>query len=134
MARIKVTNHGNFDKTLKFMKTMSSDWITPILKKYGELGVKALSEATPKDTGTTAASWSYEISSVTKRKYSYYTISWDNSNRTGGNKGIPIVVLLQYGHGTRNGGYVQGIDFINPAMAPIFEKLAQEAWTEVTNA
>lgn len=135
MARIKITNHGSFDKTMKFLKHMDSDWITPILERYGESGVKALSDATPKDTGKTAASWHYTVSSSSKGKYNNYTISWNNSNGTGGDgRGIPIVVLLTFGHGTRNGGYVQGIDFINPAIKPIFEQIAHDAWQEVTNA
>lgn len=131
MPRISFTTKGDFSKTEKFLNKMKTDWLMHKLEKYGEEGVKALSEATPKDTGKTAASWSYEISN----KKGKYQISWNNSNCTGGEgKGIPIVVLLQYGHGTRQGGYVQGIDFINPAIRPIFDKIAQDAWLEVVNS
>ena len=86
--------------------------------------VEALAKATPKDTGKTAASWSY---TVTKGKESI-TITWRNSNIV---DGVPIAVILQYGHGTRNGGYVEGVDYINPAMRPIFERIAARAWGEV---
>lgn len=86
--------------------------------------MEALSKATPVDTGKTASSWSYEIV-VTREGY---TIYWDNSNV---NRGISIALLLQYGHGTRNGGFVEGRDYINPALRPIFDQMADEAWREV---
>ena len=97
------------------------------LEKYGEEGVKALMAATPRDTGATANSWSYRI---VKNKDSA-TITWTNSNTT--ESGIPIAVLIQYGHATGTGGYVQGRDFINPAMRPVFDKIAEDAWMEVKN-
>ena len=96
-----------------------------ILNKYGKRGVDALSKNTPVETGVTAASWNYEIHE-SKGKYE---IVWTNSNV---NKGVSIAVLIQYGHGTRNGRYVSGIDYINPALAKIFDQMADEVWREVT--
>lgn len=96
------------------------------LNRYGQEGVDALTAATPRDTGTTAESWSYEI----KRTNNSVTIYWNNSNAP---YGVPVAVLIQYGHATRNGGYVQGIDYINPALKPIFEKMAENIWREVTS-
>lgn len=95
-----------------------------ILDKYGQAGVNALSAATPIDSGATASSWYYEI---TESKGNY-TITWSNSNVA---DGVPIVILIQYGHATKNGGYVQGIDFINPTLKPMFKKIADDAWMEV---
>lgn len=98
---------------------------TSILEKYGREGAKALENATPVKTGLTAASWSYRV----EKNGNGYSVSWFNGNVS---NGIPIVILLQYGHGTTGGTYVQGVDFINPALAPIFEKLAEAIWKEVT--
>jgi hypothetical protein len=95
------------------------------LDRWGQLGVQALSSATPVDTGTTAASWNYEI----HQSKGSTTLVWTNSNT---NKGIPIALLIQYGHGTGNGGYVAGRDYINPAIQPVFDQIAKEAWEEVT--
>lgn len=96
------------------------------LEKYAQEGVAALSSATPVDSGLTAASWDYEI----VKKKGAISIYWTNSNI---NAGVPIAVILQYGHGTNNGGYVQGRDYINPAIRPIFDKIAENAWKEVTS-
>lgn len=97
------------------------------LAKYGPIGVAALKAATPTDRGETAAGWYYEIVD----KPGYYSIHWLNSHiAQPGN--IPIAVLIQYGHGTRNGGYVQGQDYINPALRPIFDQIASDMWKEVT--
>lgn len=124
MSMIRISNKGDFSKTLRFLHKIKSRKFFEKLNKYGQVGVDALSNATPKRSGKTAASWSYEVHvSGTSA-----TISWTNSNE---NKGIPIVVLIQYGHGTRNGGYVPPNDFINPAMRPIFEQIAEEIWMEV---
>lgn len=98
-----------------------------ILSKYGEMGVLALSQATPLDSGETARSWSYEI----EKTGSGYNLVWKNSHV---NKGVPIAIILQYGHGTRNGGYVQGRDYINPALRPIFDGIAADSWKEMTSA
>ena len=93
-----------------------------ILDKYGYEGVQALEKATPRDTGKTAESWSYQI----VRDENGVRIEWLNGNI---NKGVNIAVILQYGHGLPHGGYVKGIDYINPAMRPIFEKIADESWS-----
>lgn len=115
---------GNFKKTRKFLKRCSNLQLDDLLDQYGKEGVEALARATPKDTGKTAASWSYAVHKSDGR----ITITWSNSNIV---DGVPIAVILQYGHGTRNGGYVEGADYINPAMRPIFERIAQRAWGEV---
>lgn len=121
---ITIKQKGDFKKTEKFLKkTFGSDYKT-ILAKYGEQGVAALSAATPRDTGKTASSWSYEII----QNGSSLSVVWNNSNV---NQGVNIAVILQYGHGTRTGGYVVGIDYINPALRPIFDSLADAAWKEV---
>ena len=121
---IEIRQKGDFKKSLTFFSHIKSWSVRPILEKYGKLGVERLADATPKATGKTAASWSY---TVTKGKESI-TITWRNSNIV---DGVPIAVILQYGHGTRNGGYVEGVDYINPAMRPIFERIAARAWGEV---
>ena len=113
-----------FKKTNSFFEKIKETFGNGLLDKYGRMGVEALAEATPKDTGKTAASWYYTI----ERKNDIIIITWSNSNF---NDGVPIAVILQYGHATRNGGYVQGIDYINPAMKPVFEKIAEDAWKEV---
>ena len=115
---------GDWKKSRKFLKRCSNLSLDELLDRYGQEGVEALAKATPKDTGKTAASWSY---TVTKGKETI-TITWRNSNIV---DGVPIAVILQYGHGTRNGGYVEGVDYINPAMRPIFERIAARAWGEV---
>ncbi len=111
----------NLEKLLSFSKRANLD---RILNHYGELGVQALSEATPVRTGKTASSWAYKV----ERDSGGAKIVWSNTNV---NKGENIAILLQYGHGTGTGGYVRGIDYINPTMKPIFDKLAEDLWTEV---
>ena len=115
---------GDWKKSRRFLKRCSNLNLDELLDRYGQEGVEALAKATPKDTGKTAASWSY---AVTKGKETI-TITWRNSNIV---DGVPIAVILQYGHGTRNGGYVEGVDYINPAMRPIFERIAARALGEV---
>lgn len=115
---------GDFRRTSDFLKRANRLNLDVILNQYGQEGVEALRAATPKDTGTTANSWSYVVHKGTGS----ITITWSNSNIV---DGVPIAVILQYGHGTRNGGYMQGTDYINPAMKPIFDKIAQRAWEEV---
>ena len=122
---IVIKHKGNFNNTEKMLKNMSRFDILKILNKYGQEGVTALSNSTPGDTGLTASSWNYEV----EYSRNSYTITWSNSHV---NNGVPIAIILQYGHGTRNGGYVQGRDYINPAIQPIFDKIAEEAWREVT--
>ena len=122
---VKFVQHGNFEKTDSFFNKVMRMHNLGVLDKYGREGVVALANATPVDSGVTAASWTYKI------KHSQYALSieWDNSSTT--YTGIPIVVLIQYGHGTRNGGYVRPNDFVTPTMQPIFDKIADELWKEV---
>lgn len=124
---ISVTTKGDFKKFNKFVKHMSRRDYLKIVEKYARLGVEALSEATPIDTGETASKWNYEIY-TTKRSTK---IIWTNDNVT--RDGTPIPILLQFGHATKDGGFVEGIDFINPAMAPVFDKLLEQVWKEVTS-
>jgi hypothetical protein len=123
---IRFKQSGNFNNSEKFLTRAQKIKIELVLEKYGHVGVAALSSATPKDTGYTADAWDYEVSV----KDSGYSIAWTNSSVTP--DGIPIVILLQYGHGNGKGGYVEGRDFINPAMRPIFDKVAENLWQEVT--
>lgn len=122
---ISLSQKGTFSKTTQFLeKAKRADYIR-ILERYGKEGVTALAAATPKDSGLTADSWSYEIRI---NKYSY-TLIWKNSHIV---DGVPIAILIQYGHGTRNGGHVEGRDYINPAMKPIFDRMLVEILREVT--
>lgn len=122
---IKVRHRGGYENTVKSLKKMSSKSdLMAIFNKYGRRGVEILAEGTPKKTGRTAASWKYEISSEDGKT----TLVFYNTNT---NKGVNIAVILQTGHGTRGGGYVQGIDYINPASAEIFEAMCEELWAEV---
>lgn len=129
MPMVYVTSKGDFSKTFSFLnknKYLQRKY-TKMLDKYGQMGVEALREATPVDTGLTADSWSYKVDVYDGSA----TITWLNSN-TNNSRSIPIVMLIQHGHATRNGGWVQGIDFINPALQPIFDNIANHAWEEVT--
>lgn len=121
---IVISHKGSFSKTIRFLQKIRDKQFLAKAKKYGEQGVEALREATPRDTGKTAESWGYEIHSTGHS----FTISWVNSNE---NHGVYVAVLIQYGHGLRGGGYVQGRDYINPAMRPIFDQIANELWLEV---
>jgi len=122
---IRVKQHGDFSKTEAFLNRMKHPFYYGMLHRYGKQGVEALRDATPRDTGKTAESWSYEI----RQNGSRIQIIWKNSNLA--EAGMPVAVLIQYGHATRNGGYVQGIDYINPALRPIFEEMADSIWKEV---
>lgn len=124
---IVIKQKGDFKNTESFLNKAARAEYLRLLDGYGRAGVAALSSATPVDSGETANSWGYEITS----RAGSYTISWTNSNIV---DGVPIAIILQYGHATRNGGYVQGRDYINPAIRPIFDRLADEAWKGVTNA
>lgn len=124
--KISFRHRGNFHKTEKFLKKSFGKNYLPVLEKYANQGVDALSAATPVDTGLTAASWGYEI----LQDKDVLSIVWNNYNVQ---NGINIAIILQYGHGTRNGGYVEGRDYINPALQPIFDKMAEAAWKEVTS-
>ena len=116
---------GDFSKLTRYLEKAKEVVKLGDLDEYGREGVAALASATPVDSGKTASSWSYEI----KHKNGSVSISFYNSNIQ---NGVPIAIILQYGHGTRNGGWVQGRDYINPAIQPIFDKIANEAWKEVT--
>lgn len=124
--KISFTSKGDFSKTIKFLNKVKNVKINDILSKYGEIGVNALSQATPKDSGVTSRSWNYKIEVNNDNA----SIVWYNTNVV---KGVNIAVILQYGHGTRNGGWVEGRDYINPAMKPIFDKIADQVWKEVIN-
>lgn len=124
---IRFEQKGDFKKTTSFLKSMKERRFLSKLDRYGKEGVVALSSATPVNTGKTAASWYYEI----EKTENSYSIVWKNSNV---NNGVLIAVLIQYGHGTGWGGYVQGRDYINPAMRPIFDNIAESAWREVENS
>lgn len=116
---------GNFSKLNRYFNRVKEVVKVGDLDRIGREGVQALSSATPRDTGLTATSWKYSI----ERSSNRVSIKFDNTNIQ---NGVPIAIILQYGHGTRNGGYVQGRDYINPAIQPIFDKLAKDAWEEVT--
>lgn len=116
---------GDFSKLDKYLKKAERGIDISILDQYGKVGVDALASATPKDTGLTSRSWTYTIDN----KPGSISISFHNSNF---NDGVPIAIILQYGHATRNGGWVEGVDYINPAIRPVFEELSKKAWKEVS--
>ena len=122
---ISFRQKGDFSKLNRYLEKAKAAARLSILDKYGREGVAALASATPTETGKTASSWFYEIS----HDKGSATITFSNSNI---NKGVPIAIILQYGHGTGTGGWVEGRDYINPAIQPIFDKIANEAWKEVT--
>lgn len=124
---IGITHSGSTDRTEKFLKYIQSNEVFAVLSSYGQMGVDALSRATPIDTGRAASSWWYSI----ERKRNRYTLNWGNDDIEGG---VPVIILLQYGHGTGTGGYVQGRDFINPAIKPVFDKIAAEVWERISRA
>ena len=124
-SSIKMVCTGSFNKTEQFLKKANKASKTIDLTKYGEKGVAALQAATPTRTGRTASSWYYKI----EKSGSTVTLSFLNSNV---NHGVPIAIILQYGHGTNNGGWVQGRDYINPALRPVFDEMAEAIWKEVT--
>ena len=120
-----LTSTGSFANIERLLKNASSN-IFGDLNRYGEMGVSALARATPTETGKTAKSWTYRI----VRTQTYTKIEWFNTNE---NNGENIAILIQYGHGTGTGGYIQGIDYINPAIRPVFERISDELWRKVTN-
>lgn len=123
---IKIQQTGNFNKLSKYLGKLTKVVTKQLLDKYGQMGVDALAEATPVDTGLTASSWYYDTFLDYRR--GLYRLSFWNSNV---NDGVPIAIILQYGHGTGTGGWVEGIDYINPALTPVFKKLSKELWEEV---
>ena len=122
---ISFSQKGDFSKTARYLNRIKNPSNLTIFDKYGRAGVSALSSATPVDTGKTAESWYYKI----EKNSEATSIVFCNSNI---NEGVPIAIILQYGHGTGTGGYVQGRDYINPAIQPVFDELANTAWKEVT--
>lgn len=122
---IKVKSKGDYSKITRYLERVDKAAKISVLDKYGSQGVAALSSATPVESGKTASSWGYEIAHEQGRA----TITFTNSNI---NQGVPIAIILQYGHGTGTGGWVQGRDYINPAIQPIFDKIVEDAWREVT--
>lgn len=121
---ISVKHKGDFSNLERFINVVLKRDYLNILAEYGKRGVEALRAATPVDTGLTRDSWGFEIVSGVNKT----SIRWTNSNIQ---NGVLVAVILQYGHGTRNGGFVQGIDYINPAIQPIFKQMANEAWEKV---
>lgn len=123
---LTITSTGDLKTIERYLqKNLNREYMS-ILHKYGQMGVQELSAATPLETGETATSWNYEI----EDNGSYISIIWSNTHV---NKGVNIAIILQYGHGTGTGGYVEGIDYINPALRPIFEDIADAIWKEVTS-
>lgn len=122
MIRFKV--NGTYQKAFSWLERLLQYFKKGGLNKFGERGVEALRAATPKDTGKTADSWGYNITYGDGKA----SIIWTNSNV---NDGVNIAVILQYGHGTGTGGYVEGIDYINPAMRSVFDSIADDAWKEM---
>lgn len=121
---IKIKQNGDFSKVIAYLEKVKNADNEAILHKYGKMGVEALRNGTPVDTGLTASSWSYEI----VREGELVTIEFHNSNV---NKHVNIAIILQYGHGTGTGGWVEGRDYINPALQPIFDQIVEDAWKEV---
>lgn len=122
---IKFRQKGDLSKLTHFLERAKEAVKLGTLDKYGREGVAALASATPVDSGLTAGSWRYEVTNNRgSAKITFYNSNIQN--------GVPIAIILQYGHGTRNGGWVQGRDYINPAIKPIFDKIVNEAWKEVT--
>lgn len=122
---ITIESQGEWKLTRNWFDRMTKLDLALLMNQFGKEGVSALAAATPSRSGITSKSWNYEVT----RKGNNWKITWTNSNV---NKGANIAVLIQYGHGTRNGGYVVGRDYINPAIRPVFDKIAQKAWKEVT--
>jgi hypothetical protein len=123
---IVLSSKGDFSKATRYFERLKETAKLGVLDKYGREGVAALSSATPVETGLTASSWEYKI----KHSGSSASIEFHNSNI---NNGVPIAIILQYGHGTGTGGWVQGRDYINPAIRPVFDKIVEDVWKEVTN-
>ncbi len=126
--KINFEHRGNFSNLERFLvKSLHiKPLVRPILDKYGKRGVEELKKATPKDSGKTSESWTYDI---VQNQKGQYQIVWSNTNVVDG--WANIAILLQYGHATRNGGFVKGTDYINPAIEKVFQGMANEAWEEV---
>lgn len=127
MSFVEITTKGDFSKTQAYLDKLKGGKIFDSLQQYAERGVAALAAATPAETGITAASWDYQI----ERHGGNFVIWWTNNHVD--EQGTPIVIMLQMGHGTGTGGYVQGRNFINPAIRPVFDEIEQAVWREVTS-
>lgn len=127
MTRIEIESRGSFQKTDKFLRAMKRKEIYASLTKYAKEGADALAANTPVDDGETAQSWTYTVTRTGK----FYGITWYNHHVV---SGVPVVILLQYGHATKNGGFVQGRDFINPVIKPLFDRIADDVWKAVQRA
>lgn len=125
--KVSFSSSGDFHKTTAFLNRIKQLQIEKLVAAQAEKGVAALASATPVDSGLAASSWGYEI----VKKANSLTIYWTNSDNE---NGYPVAVMIQYGHGTGTGGYVQGIDYINPAIRPIFDQIAETVWKAVTSA
>ena len=125
MATIRFTHQGDFSKTTRFLQRAKQVVRISDLDKYAKKGVEALASATPVDSSSTANSWKYEI----VNEKGSITINFINTNV---NDNVPIAIILQYGHATGNGGWVEGRDYINPAIQPIFDQMVKDIWREVT--
>ena len=125
LKMISFRQKGDFSNLTRFLERAKSKIHMSKLDKYGKEGVAALASATPKDTGLTSRSWYYKIEHTSNSA----SISFYNSNIQ---NGVPIAIILQYGHGTRNGGWVEGRDYINPAIKPVFDRIAKDAWGDIT--
>lgn len=124
---LKITSSGSFRNSRRFLNRVSNMNIASQLESFGREGVAALAAATPVDSGLTAASWQYKVTHSANE----WSITWYNTHVV---SGTPVAILLQYGHGTGTGGYVRGRDYINPAIKPIFDRIAEEVWKVVTSA
>lgn len=124
---ISVESKGSFSKTEHFLASLSGGRLFSNLERYGREGTRALQNATPVESGETAAQWYHEVI----RKNGTYSIVWRNGNVV---DGVPIAIILQYGHGTGTGGYVQGRDYINPIIKPLFDKIDRDVWKAVKTA
>lgn len=122
---VQMSEKGDFKKTFKFLKAMQEKKFLSNLNKYGERGVQLLSENTPRDTGLTASSWYYKIEDDGET----LTLTWYNSNVK--KDYFNVALMFQYGHATKNGGWIEGIDYINPALKPLFDEMEKDIWEEV---
>jgi len=125
MSIISTRVEGDYEKTLSWLKQLKFNRKMKLLESYGAKGVEALEQATPRRTGKTASLWEYEIKQTSKT----ITIIWRNLNVV---NGVNIAMILQYGHGTKGGGYVKGVDYINPALKPIFDEISENVWKEIS--
>jgi len=126
---VYLSSEGSFKKTEQFLSKMLKlpSTITAVMEQCGQEGVEALRNATPSDTGRTANSWDYEVVA----KDGHYILTWTNIDIE---EGFPVAIMLQYGYGTGTGGYVQGVDYINPTLRPIFDRIRDKVWKAVTSA